>query len=305
MPLEISYVSAEWLSASVAVVSAIISIVALMVSVLSVRYARKQASAADRAVEVAMDAELEADRAASAAELDVVRQEQRALDEQRQIRILVGIENRHVAWEVRAPDDDVVMDGRLHEPFDTRLNDHCSLRVGASLRGVLINEDARAVLVSVSPLDALTGGTTRLLPSSLAEGGALPPPLFFGANGEILLSPGQALIIDTWLGASVASWARIWDSNYNREKLPSLVLQIQVAHRGQDSRAGVNVVIVRIDDWALERDDKNDPDGDHEMLVRRRNEVAFSITQFVWEEPVNSFGELVEQIEKHGVRQPG
>jgi hypothetical protein len=208
MLVVISGLSADWVSAAVAIVSSAIAIVALGVSAAALRYSRRQAHAAEEtvdvaeiSVQVARNAQLDAERVATAAELDAVRQEQRAIDAERHICVLVGLEESSGRWEVRDHNRALLPDwGR--KPFDMRDLNHHWMLIEVPLRGVVFNEDSRSILIS-SGRGVLRGGIANLVPTSLTAGGSLPPPVRFGERGEVLLRPGEALIFETKLGASV------------------------------------------------------------------------------------------------------
>ncbi|MFB4279138.1 hypothetical protein ACBJ59_27885 [Nonomuraea sp. MTCD27] len=267
--------------------SDVIAMIAAIIAVASLLYARRSAIAAVRSAKAAADSAHAAARSVDADELAAVQQARTEADSGR-VKVYVSLE-RSPGWRItylgKEICDQYVFEFANQADFQGNW-------LEAPVRGILVNEDTRTIVVDDSW--SCVGGSTPLWPDPL------PEPI--GDHRGVRVPPGGAVIIETTIGAWTERWRELWAGNDLDElwsRGPATSLRVWAAQEGD----GVNYaaedrhsppsgweIRIGVYDWAFEPRPKDDPDA---LTWSMRGKPSFIVTRSPYRPSPQSIHELM------------
>ncbi|MFI6742117.1 hypothetical protein ACIBI9_55215 [Nonomuraea sp. NPDC050451] len=268
--------------------SDVIATVAAVIAVASLLYARRSAIAAVHSAKSSARSANAAARSADADELSAVQQARIETDSGR-VKVYVSLEPAQ-PWELNYRGS-LIYD---LSPFEfTSEADFKRNWLQTPIRGILVNEDTRTVVIA--DRWSCRGGSTPLCREPI------PEPM--SDHRGVLVPPGDAVIFETAIGGWTERWRELWVED-NLEKLwsrgPSTTLRVWAAQEGD----GVNYaagdhqsppsgweIRIGVYDWALEPSPKEDPDS---LTWYVRGTPSFIVTRSPYRPSPKSIHELTE-----------
>lgn len=273
-------------------VSDVIAMIASIIAVASLLYARRSAIAATHSAKAAADSANAAARSADADELAAVQQARTEADSGR-VKVYISLEHSQM-WRLtylgKVVDDQHVFEFANRADFEGNW-------LEAPVRGILVNEDARTVIVD-DP-SACVGGSTPLWPEPV------PEPL--ADHRGVRVPPGGVVIIETAIGAWTEHWRELWIANDLKELWshgPAAFLRVWAAQEGdggdyaaEDRHSPPSGWQIRIGvyDWALQPRPKDDPDA---LTWCLRTKPSFIVTRAPYRPTPHSVHELMRSDDR-------
>jgi hypothetical protein len=253
--------------------SNLIAVLGAIIAVASLVYAHRSAAAAEQSARSSDDSAQAAIRSAHADEVAALEQVRSGTDSGR-VKVYVSLENPQ-RWALD------YYGKEIHDlsPFEFSSRGHFEgNRLETTVRGILVNEDVRTVVVG--DRWACKGGSTSLWPEPI------PEPM--RDHRGVRIPPGSAVIFESSIGEWTEGWRKLWVEN-DLERLwshgPSTSLHVWAAQEGDwldyatdehgHPASGLEIRI-GVYDWAFEPRPKGDPDS---LIWNVRGRPSFIVTR--------------------------
>lgn len=272
--------------------SDVIALIAAAIAVASLLYARRSAMAAVHSAKAAADSANAAARSADADELAAVQQARTEADSGR-VKVYVSLE-RPQNWKLTYLGKEIC-DQHVFEFVDQA--DFEGNWLEAPVRGILVNEDARTIVVD--DRWACVGGSTPLWPEPV------PEPL--ADHRGVRVPPGGVVIFETTIGAWTERWRELWAQN-NLEELwsrgPETSLRVWAAQEGDGGDYAAEErhsppsgweIRIGVYDWALQPMPKDDPGT---LTWSLRGRPSFIVTRSPYRPTPQSIHELIRSDDR-------